>query len=237
MFKKISTTIIITGALLFSGVFTLPAKSSANNDILSQQQGKMFYHINGIWNTSSLEDFHKHVHIFDQIQSVFHQNKEQTNKPEEPMTPPEGQEDSEPEIEQPNEGQDQDEMDALSEFEQQVVELTNQQRAQAGLEPLEADIALSQVARDKSEDMATNQYFDHQSPTYGSPFDMMQAYGVNYQTAGENIAKGQRTPEEVVNAWMNSEGHRENIMNPNFTHIGIGHVESGNYWTQMFIGK
>ena len=85
--------------------------------------------------------------------------------------------------------------------------------------------------------MQTKNYFSHTSPTYGSPFDMMKAYGVSYKAAGENIAMGQRSPQEVVQAWMNSQGHRENIMNPNFTHIGVGHVTTGNYWTQMFIGK
>jgi uncharacterized YkwD family protein len=126
---------------------------------------------------------------------------------------------------------------AVSAFEQQVVELTNQERAKNGLPALKLDVELSKVARDKSKDMQTKNYFSHTSPTYGSPFDMMKAYGVSYKSAGENIAMGQRSPEEVVQAWMNSQGHRENIMNPNFTHIGVGHVATGNYWTQMFIGK
>ena len=85
--------------------------------------------------------------------------------------------------------------------------------------------------------MQVNNYFDHNSPTYGSPFDMMRSYGIDYRTAGENIAMGQRTPQEVVNAWMNSPGHRANILNGDFTHIGVGYVEQGNYWTQQFIGK
>jgi uncharacterized YkwD family protein len=126
---------------------------------------------------------------------------------------------------------------AVSAFEQQVVELTNQERTKNGLPALKLDVELSKVARDKSKDMQTKNYFSHTSPTYGSPFDMMKAYGVSYKSAGENIAMGQRSPEEVVQAWMNSQGHRENIMNPNFTHIGVGHVTAGNYWTQMFIGK
>ena len=126
---------------------------------------------------------------------------------------------------------------AVSAFEQQVVELTNQERAKNGLPALKLDAELSKVARDKSKDMQTKNYFSHTSPTYGSPFDMMKAYGVSYKAAGENIAMGQRSPEEVVQAWMNSQGHRENIMNPSFTHIGVGHVATGNYWTQMFIGK
>ncbi|WP_066187836.1 CAP domain-containing protein [Gracilibacillus timonensis] len=127
--------------------------------------------------------------------------------------------------------------DELSQFEQEVVDLTNQERENQGLAPLEVDTELSKVAKAKSEDMANNGYFSHNSPTYGSPFDMMKQFGIDYQTAGENIAKGQRSPEEVVNAWMNSEGHRANILNGDFTHIGVGYVENGNVWTQQFIGK
>ncbi len=125
----------------------------------------------------------------------------------------------------------------LSQYEQQVVELTNQERAKNGLQPLQVDNELSKVAREKSRDMQVNNYFDHNSPTYGSPFDMMRSYGIDYRSAGENIAMGQRTPQEVVNAWMDSPGHRENILNGSFTHIGVGYVEQGNYWTQQFIGK
>ena len=126
---------------------------------------------------------------------------------------------------------------SVSAFEQQVVQLTNQERAKNGLPALKLDVELSKVAREKSRDMQAKNYFSHTSPTYGSPFDMMKAYGISYKAAGENIAMGQRSPEEVVQAWMNSQGHRENIMNPNFTHIGVGHITQGNYWTQMFIGK
>jgi uncharacterized YkwD family protein len=126
---------------------------------------------------------------------------------------------------------------SLSAYEQKVVDLTNQERAKYGLAALKVDTALSQVAREKSLDMNKNGYFSHTSPTYGSPFDMMKQFGISYQYAGENIAMGQRTPEEVVQAWMNSEGHRKNILSANFNYIGVGYVEQGNYWTQMFIGK
>ncbi|WP_316570188.1 CAP domain-containing protein [Neobacillus sp. YIM B06451] len=125
----------------------------------------------------------------------------------------------------------------LSEFEQQVVTLTNEERAKAGLSALKVDTNLSKMAREKSRDMSANGYFDHNSPTYGSPFDMMKKFGITYSSAGENIAMGQRSPQEVVTAWMNSEGHRKNILNPKFTHIGVGHIAKGNYWTQEFIGK
>ncbi len=122
-------------------------------------------------------------------------------------------------------------------FEQEVIRLTNVERQKAGLKPLTEDWELSRVARHKSNDMAQNNYFSHTSPTYGSPFNMMKAYGITYRAAGENIAKGQRTPQQVVNAWMNSSGHRANILNANFTHIGVGYDKNGHYWTQMFIGK
>jgi uncharacterized YkwD family protein len=125
----------------------------------------------------------------------------------------------------------------LSAFEQQVVDLTNAERAKNGLPALKVDLNLSKVAREKSSDMQRNNYFSHQSPTYGSPFDMMKKFGITYKSAGENIAMGQKTPSEVVQAWMNSEGHRANILNGSYTHIGVDHVANGNYWTQQFIGK
>lgn len=136
-----------------------------------------------------------------------------------------------------NQTNGQDQLVQLNQYEQQVVELTNQERAKYGLKPLAIDYELSRVAREKSRDMAVNNYFDHNSPVYGSPFDMMRSYGINYRTAGENIAKGQRSPQEVVNAWMNSPGHRANILSADFTHIGVGYVSQGNHWTQQFIGK
>lgn len=116
-----------------------------------------------------------------------------------------------------------------------VVELTNAERAKAGLQPLKAYAPLMAAAREKSQDMKDKNYFSHTSPTYGSPFDRLKALGISYQAAGENIAKGQRTAEEVVTAWMNSEGHRANILDSKFTHIGVGYVKDGNIWTQQFI--
>lgn len=158
------------------------------------------------------------------------------NQQEEQTEQPEAQAPQQP-AEQENEQQNQSQTQQLNEFEQQVVELTNQEREAQGLEPLKVDTELSNVAREKSRDMATSNYFSHDSPNYGSPFDMMKDFGISYQTAGENIARGQTTPEQVVDGWMNSEGHRENIMNSDFTHIGVGYVEQGNHWTQQFIGK
>ncbi|MEJ8546284.1 CAP domain-containing protein [Brevibacillus borstelensis] len=125
-------------------------------------------------------------------------------------------------------------VNASSEFAREVANLVNQERAKAGLSPLAYDATLEKVALAKAADMDQNHYFDHNSPTYGSPFDMMKSFGVSYMTAGENIAMGQRSAKEVMQQWMNSEGHRKNIMNPNFTKIGVGYQNG--YWVQEFIG-
>ena len=124
----------------------------------------------------------------------------------------------------------------LNAYELEVVRLINEIRAQYGLGELKVNTELSRVARIKSQDMHDKGYFSHTSPTYGSPFDMMKQFGIKYRTAGENIAMGYRSPQSVVNGWMNSPGHRANILNGSFKEIGMGYVESGNYWTQMFIG-
>ena len=124
----------------------------------------------------------------------------------------------------------------VTDFESEVVRLVNVERAKNGLSALTENWELSRVARYKSKDMHDRGYFSHTSPTYGSPFDMMKNFGISYRTAGENIAKGYATPQAVVNGWMNSEGHRANILNASFTQIGVGYYADGNYWTQMFIG-
>ncbi|MBQ9757545.1 MAG: serine protease [Clostridia bacterium] len=125
----------------------------------------------------------------------------------------------------------------LNEYEKEVIRLVNEIRAEHGLSALVADEELSRVARIKSQDMKDNNYFSHTSPTYGSPFEMMKKFGISYRTAGENIARGQGTPQAVVNGWMNSSGHRANILNASYNRIGVGYVAEGNYWTQMFVGR
>jgi len=122
-----------------------------------------------------------------------------------------------------------------SQFAAEVVNLVNQERAKAGLQPLKTDSALAGMAMDKAKDMYNKNYFDHTSPTYGSPFDMMNQYGITYRSAGENIAKGQRSPEEVMNAWMNSPGHRQNILNSSYNLIGVAYYNGE--WVQEFVGR
>ncbi len=123
---------------------------------------------------------------------------------------------------------------SLSAMEQEVVRLVNIERNKQGLSSLEIDEELYKVAKLKSEDMKNNNYFSHTSPTYGSPFDMLKQFNISYKAAGENIAKGQKTAEAVVTAWMNSDGHRQNILSSSYTHIAVAYVDG--YWTQLFIG-
>lgn len=244
MFKKISTITVLSATLLLGGVFNTSVDAAAESGQSKNQTYKVYHSINSNWDTYF--NWQKLSDYFNQFQ-INH--KDQENGYSKPLTKEEQPKQEEPKTEKPveqvpveqqvpkQEQQNQEQVEGLSEFEQEVVELTNNERAKNGLSPLQADPELSRVAREKSRDMSARNYFDHNSPTYGSPFDMMESYGITYQAAGENIAKGQRTPQEVVTAWMNSPGHRANILNGNFTHIGSGFFEQGNHWTQMFIGK
>lgn len=129
-------------------------------------------------------------------------------------------------------------IDDIKALEQEVVRLVNEERAKKGLQLLSHNWELSRVARYKSQDMIDKNYFAHNSPTYGSPFKMMESFGIRFSAAAENIAYGQRTPKEVMNSWMNSPGHRNNILSPSFQQIGIGAAKDSKgylYWTQMFI--
>ncbi len=137
-----------------------------------------------------------------------------------------------------NPGKDNTTTGSVSSYEKQVVELVNAERAKAGVAPLSLDSSVSNAARTKSQDMATNNYFSHTSPTYGSAGNMLSKFGIKYTAWGENIASGQKTPQEVVTAWMNSQGHRENILSSTFTKIGVGYATNSKgyaYWTQIFV--
>ncbi len=128
---------------------------------------------------------------------------------------------------------------ALTPNENEILRLLNAERAKIGLNPLKLDMEITRVARLKSQDMIDNNYFSHNSPTYGNPFDMMKSYGIKYIYAGENLA-GNPSIKDAHQSLMNSQGHKENILNPNFTHIGIGVREGSQYGkmiTQMFVGR
>src|SRR5690625_1038719 len=234
MWKKTSITLLLISALVFGSGF-----SFANTD--SNQSNTHKVHYSTDWKNADFQELlDKILEQYKNVQKkeVTQQSEQQeANAPEKQTEAPAPQPNAEQQNAEEQRSEQTNESSSISEFEQQVVDLTNAERQKQGLAPLQIDKTLSKVARVKSQDMAGNSYFSHQSPTYGSPFDMMQQFGVSYRAAGENIAKGQQSPEQVVNAWMNSEGHRANILNANFTHIGVGHVSNGNYWTQQFIGK
>ncbi|OLN21962.1 hypothetical protein BTO30_12235 [Domibacillus antri] len=222
--KKNIRMAAIAGAVTL-GLFTAgqaeAAAPSCNVDVYKQTQNVQ---------QVNLEELLKKYNIKIQQPSVqakapAAQAKAPAAQPSQPKT----------ETQQPQPAEQKAEAGSVSAFEQQVFELVNKERAKQGVKPLQLDKKLSDVARTKSQDMKDKGYFSHQSPTYGSPFDMMKQFGITYKTAGENIAKGQKTPEEVMNAWMNSDGHRKNILSSDFTHIGVGYVDG--HWTQMFIGK
>lgn len=121
----------------------------------------------------------------------------------------------------------------LSAAEQQLLGLVNQERQQRGLAPLRVDAGLQRVARAKATDMVSRGYFSHQSPTYGSPFDQMRAFGVTYRAAGENLAGNQTVPA-AHQSLMASPGHRANILNRMYTRVGIG-IVPGSQYGQIFV--
>ena len=128
---------------------------------------------------------------------------------------------------------------SLTADELETFNLINKQRANNGLSALKVDTELQRVARIKAQDMVDNNYFDHTSPTYGTPFNMMKNFGITYKTAGENIA-GNSSNSAAVTAWMNSSGHRANILNSSYNYTGLAVVSSPRYgkiYVQMFIGK
>lgn len=128
---------------------------------------------------------------------------------------------------------------SMSNDEKEVFNLINQQRNNNGINSLKIDEEVQRVAKIKAQDMVNNNYFSHESPTYGTPFNMLSNFKISYKTAGENIAANSSN-SGAVTAWMNSSGHKANILNSNFTHTGIGVVSSQKYgkiFVQMFIGK
>jgi uncharacterized YkwD family protein len=239
--KKALLTVVAAAAVVMANPAMNKADAAAFNPVVQEKvyvyQGTNMNEINSVIEKylASLGFSLPKTTVKQPVQT---QPSQPTQPPAQTTTPPPVQQQP---VEKPSETSTQpttpQNTSTLSAYEQKVVDLTNQERSKNGLPALKVDLTLSKMAREKSRDMSANGYFSHTSPTYGSPFDMMKKYGISYRYAGENIAMGQRTPEEVVKAWMNSEGHRKNILSPNFNHIGVGYVSQGNYWTQEFIGK
>lgn len=144
-----------------------------------------------------------------------------------------GQPTDKPSTENPDNNQTNTDITGVSAYAAKVVDLVHAERAKAGLSALSLDLTASQAAQVRAAEIRSS--FSHTRPSGKNCFTALTEAGVEYRTAGENIAAGQKTPEQVVTAWMNSEGHRKNILGSQFTAIGVGYLEGG-YWTQFFIG-
>ncbi|UHA72700.1 CAP domain-containing protein [Paenibacillus sp. 481] len=234
--KKHMTKVVVAGALALTPVISAGAVSAAPaKEPVQVQNPNCFVNFQGFQGNKGNMD----KALADLMEKYFPgMNKPGTEKPSKPSKP----EVQKPEVTKPeqpskptnpsnngnNENQDK------NNFAQQVINLVNQERSKAGLQPLKADSQLNDVAMVKAKDMHSKNYFSHTSPTYGSPFDMMKQFGVKYNTAGENIAKGQQSPAQVMKDWMNSPGHRENIMKGQYSSIGVAYYNG--VWVQLFKG-
>lgn len=153
--------------------------------------------------------------------------------------PPVQQPESEKPVQQPESEQPAQQPPLQQSKASEILSLVNKERAAAGLSQLILDTEVNAAAQLKAEDMAKNRYFSHNSPTYGSAFDMLKNQGISYRTAGENIASEQPTSEAVMRGWMNSQGHRANILGSSYSRLGVGYAvdSSGKtYWVQIFVG-
>lgn len=120
-------------------------------------------------------------------------------------------------------------------YQAEVLRLVNKERQKAGVSPLTADSGLNQVALLRAEETIVK--FDHVRPDGSKFYTALQQAGIPYRATGENIAMGQRTPAEVMDGWMNSSGHRQNILNASYGKLGVGYVVDPNgraYWVQIF---
>jgi uncharacterized YkwD family protein len=254
IFKKA----VVTSALLAGSLFATGVASAASYTVKDGDNFSRIAQIHGI-NMYKLASFNGHIadinfmvngmkvtipndyfRLFVQAPQQTAAKKTQPVVVNKPQPAPQSQPKAQPVQKQPVQKAAQPAAKApaapasVSQYSKDVLALVNQQRANAGLKALTLDSKLSVMALDKAKDMYNKNYFDHNSPTYGSPFDMMKAYGISYRYAGENIAKGQQSPGQVMNDWMNSPGHRANILNGNFTKIGLAYYNGE--WVQEFIG-
>ncbi|MFC0560877.1 CAP domain-containing protein [Halalkalibacter alkalisediminis] len=219
--KKLIVTACLATALIATNF-------SGQVDASEQVQVKTI-HVND-FSHQSLQNWYKE--IYESYVRQYKQQEQDQNKVEQDKSIDEVQPEANNESEVTNPSTE-DVQQELTQDEQQLVDLVNQERIQRGLSPLQVNEQLTEVARVKAQDMIDQQYFSHHSPTYGSPFDMLTQFGVSYRTAGENLA-GNHTVEAAHQALMNSEGHRANILNGEYGEVGIGIIEGGPYG-KMFV--
>lgn len=215
--KKIRNRVLMTAAaVVMAGSWTIPA-----------QGAYVSFPVSGggvvIAGGSGLDGLENWKDLADRIGAVLGENcgNWQPGRPGEPEIP-----------NRPGSG----ETGTVDEFAAEVVRLVNQEREKAGLSPLTVNAQAAEAAQVRAGEIEN--LFSHTRPDGTSFVTALQEAGVSYRGAGENIAYGQKTPEQVMEGWMNSQGHRANILNPNFTAIGVGYYQNSrgvSYWTQLFV--
>lgn len=242
--KKVTVCAMIA-AMTVTGAAALPVQAATNAGNSANCNGKGYYVFTG-GKVSDLENIKNRLdELCGQLNGNtttitfpgcnLPENKPETTPPSEDTTPPESKPETTPPSEDANTPENKPEADKELTFAEQVVELVNQERTKAGLNAVTLDQKIASAALVRAKEIETS--FSHIRPN-GSKFSTaLTEQGVTFKSAGENIAWGQKSPEAVMQAWMNSEGHRANILNKNFTKIGVGYYQNAagrNFWTQLF---
>lgn len=242
--KKVTVCAMIA-AMTVIGAAALPVQAATNAGNSANCNGKGYYVFTG-GKVSDLENIKNRLdELCGQLNGNtttitfpgcnLPENKPETTPPSEDTTPPESKPETTPPSEDANTPENKPEADKELTFAEQVVELVNQERTKAGLNAVTLDQKIASAALVRAKEIETS--FSHTRPN-GSKFSTaLTEQGVTFKGAGENIAWGQKSPEAVMQAWMNSEGHRANILNKNFTKIGVGYYQNAagrNFWTQLF---
>ena len=242
--KKVTVCAMIA-AMTVTGAAALPVQAATNAGNSANCNGKGYYVFTG-GKVSDLENIKSRLdELCGQLNGNtttitfpgcnLPENKPETTPPSEDTNTPESKPETTPPSEDANTPENKPEADKELTFAEQVVELVNQERTKAGLNAVTLDQNIASAALVRAKEIETS--FSHTRPN-GSKFSTaLTEQGVTFKGAGENIAWGQKSPEAVMQAWMNSEGHRANILNARFTKIGVGYYQNArgtNYWTQLF---
>ena len=242
---KKETVCAMIAAMTVTGAAALPVQAATNAGNSANCNGKGYYVFTG-GKVSDLENIKSRLdELCGQLNGNtttitfpgcnLPENKPETTPPSEDTNTPESKPETTPPSEDTNTPENKPEADKELTFAEQVVELVNQERTKAGLSAVTLDQNIASAALVRAKEIETS--FSHTRPN-GSKFSTaLTEQGVTFKGAGENIAWGQKSPEAVIQAWMNSEGHRANILNKNFTKIGVGYYQNAagrNFWTQLF---
>ena len=242
--KKVTVCAMIA-AMTVTGAAALPVQAATNAGNSANCNGKGYYVFTG-GKVSDLENIKSRLdELCGQLNGNtttitfpgcnLPENKPETTPPSEDTNTPENKPETTPPSEDTSTPENKPEADKELTFAEQVVELVNQERTKAGLNAVTLDQNIASAALVRAKEIETS--FSHTRPN-GSKFSTaLTEQGVTFKGAGENIAWGQKSPEAVMQAWMNSEGHRANILNKNFTKLGVGYSQNAagrNFWTQLF---